>query len=339
MDSDDDNHQNNLIKNEELVEYPKNLDRLNKWVIPSVPSNQIYRFGKIDIFSRLAVKTLEQTIQIAEKTQTIKLLTKKDLKPFKNYNFIHIGLVQIALKPLTLLGLNASIMAYVRDGRCKDFKQSLAAMVETSLCHGPVYFDVSPNLTLSLSDKNLLDAIQLTVHTNGYNFKPGSEIIAICYRIYYKVLTTLNPKAKHLSFPGTTTLVQTNLLTSNVATNRLIKWDEINFPETWSLPQEIDPEPILNKDIDQIIQTTEGDLEINFTPKRIIRIPRSLSARHSVSEIFTASSQLPRPSTSQLREEIEVVENIRLSENRIPHGIYQKPRVESPTPSDMDFQL
>lgn len=110
MDSDDDNHQNNLIKNEELVEYPKFLDRLNKWVIPSVPSNQIYRYGKIDIFSRLTVKTLEQTIQIAEKTQTIKLLTKKDLKPFKNYNFIHIGLVQIALKPLTLLGLNASIM-------------------------------------------------------------------------------------------------------------------------------------------------------------------------------------------------------------------------------------
>ncbi|KAI5402942.1 hypothetical protein KIW84_050512 [Lathyrus oleraceus] len=178
MDSDDDNHQNNLIKNEELVEYPRNLDKLNRWVIPSVPPNQIYRFG-----------------------------------------------------------LNSSIMAYVRDGRCKDFKQSLAAMVETSLCHGPVYFDVSQNLTLSLSDKNLLDAIQLTVHTDGYNFKPGSEIIVICYRIYYKVLTTLNPKAKQLAFPGTTTLVQTNLLTSNVATNRLIKWDEINFPETWFFPR------------------------------------------------------------------------------------------------------
>ncbi|KAI5405578.1 hypothetical protein KIW84_052383 [Lathyrus oleraceus] len=143
MDSDDDNHQNNLIKNEELVEYPRNMDKLNRWVIPSVPPNQIYRF---------------------------------------------------------------------------------------------VYFDVSPNLTLSLSDKNLLDAIQLTVHTDGYNFKPGSEIIAICYRIYYKDLTTLNPKAKQSAFPGTTTLVQTNLLTSNVATNRLIKWDEINFPKTWSLP-------------------------------------------------------------------------------------------------------
>ncbi|CAL5186077.1 unnamed protein product [Lathyrus oleraceus] len=66
MDSDDDNHQNNLIKNEELVEYPRNLDKLNRWVIPSVPPNQIYRFSKIDVFARFAVKTLEQTIQISK---------------------------------------------------------------------------------------------------------------------------------------------------------------------------------------------------------------------------------------------------------------------------------
>ena len=53
----DDNHQNNLIKKEELVEYPRNLDKLYRWVIPSVPPNQIYRFGKIDVFPCFAVKT------------------------------------------------------------------------------------------------------------------------------------------------------------------------------------------------------------------------------------------------------------------------------------------
>ena len=99
MDSDDDNHQNNLIKHEELMEYPKNLDKLNKWTIPSVPSNQIYKFGKIDLLSRFAVKSLEQTIQIFESTQTIKLLTKKDLLPFKHYNYIHVGLTTICIKP------------------------------------------------------------------------------------------------------------------------------------------------------------------------------------------------------------------------------------------------
>ena len=219
-------------------------------------------------------------------------------------------------------------MAYVRDGRCKDFKPSLAALIETSLCHGPVYFDVSPNLNLSLSDDNLLDAMQLTIHTNGYNFKPGSEIIAICYRIYYKVLNTLNPKARQISFPGTTTVVQTNLLTSNIVTNRLIKWDEINFPTTWSLPNKVEREPIVNKDIDQIIQTIEGDVEIKFTPQRIVRIPRSLSSRYSTaSDYYTAQIEPSRASTSRastatlIREELETVETIKMSQNKIPQGI------------------
>jgi hypothetical protein len=344
-----DNNQNNLIKNEDSIEYPKNLEKLNRWTIPSVPSKQIYKFGTFDILSRYAVKTVERTIQVTGNTKTIRLLSKEDLLPFKGYNFIHIGLIQIAFKPLTMLGLNSSIMAYVRDGRCKDFKPSLAALIETSLCHGPVYFDVSPNLSLSLTDKHLSDAMQLTIHTSGYNYKTGSEIIAICYRVYYRVLNTLNPKAKQISFPGTTTLVQTNLLTSNIATNRLIKWNEIDFPETWTLPQEVDPDPIINTDTDQITQTTEGDIEIRFTPQRSIKIPRSISSmprtmssRYSMSEFHTAPLELSRASTSQIREDIESVENIRISDNKIPQGIYQKNTSqsrESPTQSEMSFHL
>ena len=136
---DDNSHHDECVKNTELVEYPNNLDQLNKWVIPSVPSNQIYNFGFFDMKARFAVKTIEQTFRISKENQTIRLLNKKDLVPFKNYKFIHIGLIQIAFKPLTLSGLNSSIMAYVRDGRCLDFKPSLAALIETSLCHGPVY--------------------------------------------------------------------------------------------------------------------------------------------------------------------------------------------------------
>jgi hypothetical protein len=191
--------------------------------------------------------------------------------------------------------------------------------------------------------------MQLTIHTNGYNYKTGSEIIAICYRVYYRVLNTLNPKAKQISFPGTTTLVQTNLLTSNIATNRLIKWNEINFPEAWTLPQEVDPDPIINTDTDQISQTTEGDIEIRFTPQRSIKIPRSMSSiprtmssRYSMSEFHTAPIELSRASTSQIREDIESVENIRISENKIPQGIYQKnisQSRESPTQSEMSFHL
>jgi hypothetical protein len=178
--SEDHNYdQDNLIKNRDLVEYPTKMDQLNKWTIPSVSPKQIYSFGKFDLLSRFAVKTIEQTIQVSDQSQIINLIRKEDLKSFKNYIFIHIGLIQVAFKPLTLLGLNASLMAYVKDGRSKDFKSSLVALIETSLCHGPVYFDIFPNITLSLTNKNLYDAMQLKIHTSGYNFKSGSEIMAI----------------------------------------------------------------------------------------------------------------------------------------------------------------
>jgi hypothetical protein len=66
-DSEDHNYdQDNLIKNKDLIEYPTNMDKLNKWTIPSVSTKQIYSFGKFDILSRFVVKTIEQTIQVSD---------------------------------------------------------------------------------------------------------------------------------------------------------------------------------------------------------------------------------------------------------------------------------
>lgn len=127
----------------------------------------------------------------------IRLLNKSDIFPFiKTHKFLHIRLVQIAFRPLTLEGLPESFLAALRDGRNINWKQSLMGIIQSSLAHGPVYFDVYPNLCLSLSDINILDALTLNVKTNGYNYTPGTEVICICYRIYYKPLYTLNPMCK-----------------------------------------------------------------------------------------------------------------------------------------------
>lgn len=336
--------QNDLTTNQELVEFPNNLEKLNKWVIPSVPKKEIYNFGMFDFKSRMAVKTIEQNVRISKDSQDIYMLCKKDLESFKEYKYIHVGLIQIAIRPLTLLGLNTSIMAYVRDGRCNDFKQSLAAVIESSLCHGPVYFDIAPNLSLSLSDKHLFEALQMNIHTNGYDFKAGSQIMTVCYRIYFKVLNTLNPKARQISHPGTTTLVNTNLLTSKIATNRLIRWDELEFPENWNLPRIVNPEPIMNRDVEQIVQTTDGDVEIRFTPQRICKIPRSISSRYSSNSFYSVPSNISRKSfseasSSKIKDDSETVDHIMISDNKIPYGVYetndsQKERKTSPTESD-----
>ena len=62
-------------------------------------------------------------------------------------------------------------------------------MMETSLHNGPVYFNCYPNFALSLSDRNIMDALTFNVKNDGYYMKEGSEPLAIIYRIYYK----LNP--------------------------------------------------------------------------------------------------------------------------------------------------
>ena len=63
-------------------------------------------------------------------------------------------------------------------------------MMETSLHNGPVYFNCYPNFALSLSDRNIMDALTFNVKTDSYYMKEGSEPLAIIYRIYYKLMKT-----------------------------------------------------------------------------------------------------------------------------------------------------
>ena len=47
--------------------------------------------------------------------------------------------------------------------------------METSLHKGPIYFNCYPNFALSLSNRNIMDALTLNVKTDGYYMKEGSE--------------------------------------------------------------------------------------------------------------------------------------------------------------------
>lgn len=108
-------------------------------------------------------------------------------------------------------------------------------VIESSLCSGPVYLICFPNLSLSLKERNNLDAIKMNLETIGYNYKPGSEHINIVYRIYYKVKNNITPDAKLISTKGKTTLIETNLAKSNVVVPGIIAWNGIQFPESWTL--------------------------------------------------------------------------------------------------------
>ena len=59
----------------------------------------------------------------------------------RGFTYIHIGLVQVGIKPLTKEGLNTSIFVVLRDARFTNFRYSLLSSIESSLCSGPISFN------------------------------------------------------------------------------------------------------------------------------------------------------------------------------------------------------
>ncbi|KAG5612058.1 hypothetical protein H5410_023339 [Solanum commersonii] len=85
-------------------------------------------------------------------------------------------MVQIAFTPLTLKGLPETFLAALRDVRNLNFQQSLMGSIESTVAYGPVYFNAQPNLQLSLTDSNILDASTLNVKMHSYNCAADSVI-------------------------------------------------------------------------------------------------------------------------------------------------------------------
>ena len=223
-------------------------------------------------------------------------------------------------------------------------------IIQSSLAHGPIYFDVYPNLSVSLSDINILDSLTLNFKTRGYNYTPGTEVICICYRIYYKPLFTLNPMCKRIDKKlNETILIETNFNRSNITTRRSIKWEEIEFPENWIIEQAVPRNPIINKDLQQVIQNNERSFQIQFNNEQRRLLPSSVYARSRSSHSFISPldymvdiPQTSRASTSQVREDLEstnTVDDLIINQNNIVHkSNFQKVR-ETDTVSEMNFSI
>ena len=61
-------------------------------------------------------------------------------------------------------------------------------MIQLPLFDDPVYFYCYLDLTLALDDPNIVKALTLNILTFGYDMDKGSKLLAIIYRIYYRLL-------------------------------------------------------------------------------------------------------------------------------------------------------
>jgi hypothetical protein len=216
--------------------------------------------------------------------ETIQLLNRNEIdKNINNFSFIHFGLVQVAVKPLTRQGLNTSVLLCLRDGRFKIYNDTLLGMVESSLYKGPIYFNCYPNFAVSLTDETVLQTLELDIETSGYNMLEGAQPLVIVNRIYYKLMkTTLKPQALMESPKGETLLLQASTNDSHTRVPTQINWNDVKLPNRWLLRNVTQPTPVqstVEDDLNYIDQQPDGTVSINFQPFR--KSTSSCSTRYS----------------------------------------------------------
>jgi len=94
------------------VEGDSSFDFKN-WSIPRLPDKEVYKTSwfKSSFRTEYAVKTVEQTIPISHRNEDFELFNKRFVNQSlaKGFKFLHVGAVQVTVKPLTRIGIDASV--------------------------------------------------------------------------------------------------------------------------------------------------------------------------------------------------------------------------------------
>ncbi|KAK0590161.1 hypothetical protein LWI29_023362 [Acer saccharum] len=307
---------NNSIACQSVANYETNWDDrdLVNWQLPNIQQYSIYRKSRtLDFRSILGQKTKEINVKFHNNTFSTNLLNKNSLNHYHKigYSDLHIGSVQIGLKPLAKIGLNNSILVVLRDKRITNYKESILGIAETSLTYGPIYFQCYPNFTIALnSDEHKEKCLAIDIQTHNYQFLRGSSPYKLIYRIHYRVLTTgLIPSYIPPVVPAGQTICYNACPIVNLMVPTPVRWEDINFPENWL--KEYADRPtyrIPMRDLRDCISDLDGTLRISFRDRSLssrepsLQIPRSLSSREPPLQIpnYDDDLQSARNSLSSL---------------------------------------
>ena len=181
-----------IVNEEDHTVEGNEIPDFQKWNIPKVNTKSIYNTSqaKNTAFSQYRVRTVKQTFSISKTHEICYLFSKRNINDFlaKKLGYLHIGLVQVAVKPLTRKGINASVLMCLRDARFKKFNDSILDMIIAYLYDDTIYFDCYPDICLALDDLNIVKALTLNILTSGYDMEKGSKPFALIDCIYYKLL-------------------------------------------------------------------------------------------------------------------------------------------------------
>ncbi|KAH1202491.1 polyprotein [Glycine max] len=282
---------------DEEVRFEDINQNMDDWNIPEIPQDQLYVPETIKDKHNFdyIIKTVENNIPLGQDIgEEFHLLSKNSIyEHSRKYKYLHIGCVQVAIKPLIDMGIDAAVLMCLRDIRHNQFEDSLIGTVETSLGQGPIYFNCYPNKTVSLMDRNILDSLFLNIHFHGLDMKEGSIPAALIYRIQYKVMNTCASRVLLKPQKGETTLFITDMTKANVSLPRKIKWDEVTLPERWVMDKATSSIPRPAPTIEHIKQDNSGKVEITFNRRNSFssKIEASRSEYESARRSFSVRTR------------------------------------------------
>jgi hypothetical protein len=287
-------HQSTSFSNKvfkEEINFEDINQELDNWEIPKISPKELYKpDGSFFHRSDYIIRTVEQKFKLKSDDEKIHLLSEKSIKEHlsKKYNYMHIGSVQIGLKPLTRGSLDVAVLLCLRDIRHNRFHDSLLGTVESSLSHGPIFFNCFPDLTISLDDKNILDVLFLNVKLHGYDMKEGSVPITLVYRVQYKVMNSIrsNFLKTKCDKSGETTLFLTDETKANVIVPKTIQWSDITLPEKWALEKATPALPRISPEFQDIIQHQAGTVELVFNRRNSFSMSRSTRSDNPTMDDF-----------------------------------------------------
>ena len=137
--------------------------------------------------------------------------------------------------------------------------------VQTNLDSQIAYFNVIPDYTVHLDDA--ASSLRLMCKTQGTGMKDNVKILAVEYKIYYKLMKTgVAPDTRLKNNPGKTTLLQSHSR-NHTYTPKAITWKDIEFPEEWKFTGKRKVEE--SSEITNIYEDNRGGISIMFAKAKL----------------------------------------------------------------------
>jgi hypothetical protein len=120
-------HQSQSFSNKvfkEEIHFEDINQELDNWEIPKISPKELYKpDGSFFHRSDYIIRTVEQKFKLKSDDEEIRLLSEKNIKEHlsKKYNYMHIGSVQIGLKPLTRGSLDVSVLIFFKGYQTQSF--------------------------------------------------------------------------------------------------------------------------------------------------------------------------------------------------------------------------